>query len=308
MGYLVRFVQKPSPPSTMKLEDRAKHLDYILKSDLGYTPLTRPRPLVDENGVPDPEREMERETWKMYELGQVTAAQYHHIVDRHYEELHGMQVRRRVGKMTETEKDVISSFVEEEPGEREERLRKEIEKDVGWGQDDFDQEFSLVDRQGEPVPLHPYDRRAVEFRERLRTFFLHAPWESLRKEHARSWLAWACFTMDYAECEEDEGKVEFIERTVKMLEARTGHVLPDGKDPAVKVMRLTLDPVNVGGYWITRPRTSDSSFPGQRQTTDTLCFLEYRQLDTADTCIPELRSGACECSSRHIKRHWRRMS
>lgn len=104
----------------------------------------------------------------MYELGQVTAAEYHHIQDRHYEELHGMQVRRRVGKMTESVKATIEAFVEESQGDREERLRAEIEGDVGVNPD-YDED-GIIDRHGDLIRLHPMDRRAVDFRERLRTW------------------------------------------------------------------------------------------------------------------------------------------
>ena len=120
---------------------------------------------------------MEGELFKLYETGYVTSAQYYHMKDRHYEELNGMQFRRRVGKMTEGEKDLIESFVEEEPGEREQRLRDQIEKDVGWAQDDFEDD-GIVTKTGDIVKLHTMDRRAVEFRERLRTWYVYQQFPS----------------------------------------------------------------------------------------------------------------------------------
>lgn len=163
MSYLVQFVQKPSPPSTLPMAKRNELFHRVLGADLAYPTPYRPR--AKEGDV---ERNMERELWKMYETGQLTAGEYHHVVDRKYEEMHGMQVKRRVGKLTETQKNVISAFVEESEGEREERLRREIEGDVGYGQDDFEE--GIVARDGSLVPLHHMDRRAVEFRERLRTW------------------------------------------------------------------------------------------------------------------------------------------
>ena len=112
---------------------------------------------------------MEVELWGLYESGHLNKAQYYHAKDKRYETMHGMQVPRRVGKMTEGQKDVIEAFVEEKEGEREQRLRDQIEKDVGFGHDDGFEE-GLVDDEGRVLQLHPMDRRAVEFRERLRTW------------------------------------------------------------------------------------------------------------------------------------------
>lgn len=165
-SYLIKYVQTPSPPSTLPLEKRNELFHKVLRSDLAYSKPTRPR-FKDDDG---PEKQMEKELFKLYELGQITPAQYHHLNDRRYEEMHGMQVRQRVAKLTEDEKDVITAFVEDEPGEREERLRDQIEKDVGFGQDDWDGDEGIIDRAGRVIKLHPMDRRAVEFRERLRTW------------------------------------------------------------------------------------------------------------------------------------------
>jgi hypothetical protein len=254
MSYLVRLVQKPSPPTKLPLERRNELFRKVLRSDLSYGPPTRPRPI--EGNV---EREMEREIFKMYELGQVTASEYQHIKDRHYEELHGMQFRRRVGKMTEKDKAIIEAFVEESEGDREERLRKEIEGEVGVNPD-YDED-GIVDRNGETIKLHHMDRRAVEFRERLRTWsvtfvscllslmsrFNHAPWESIKRENFIIWLAWACFNAPYEEIKADDEKYGFLLESMDLVEARTGTTFPDGYDPNINIMRLTLDPVIAKG-------------------------------------------------------------
>ncbi len=104
----------------------------------------------------------------MYEIGQLNATQYHHLVDRHYEELNGMQQRQRVGKIRSEQLEVIDAFVDED-GDREERLRKEIEGDLGMNPE---YEDGIVDKYGRVIMLHPADRRAVEFRERLRTWWV----------------------------------------------------------------------------------------------------------------------------------------
>ena len=165
MSYLIHFVQTPSPPSLLPLDKRNALFRKILAADLSYPRPSRPRPIPG-----DIEQELEREVWKMYELGQVTAARYHHIVDRHYEELNGIQTRQRVGKIRQEQLEVIASFLEEGQGDREERLKREIEGDVGVNPD-YDED-GIVDRDGNVILLHPADRRAIEFRERLRTWWV----------------------------------------------------------------------------------------------------------------------------------------
>jgi hypothetical protein len=163
MTYLIRLVQRPAPPSTLPLDRRNALFRKVLAADLTY-----PRPSRPRSKPGDVERELEREMYRMYERGHVTASEYHHVVDRHYEERHGIRERRRVGKMSEVQKEVIAAFVEEDQGEREERLRKEIEGDVGTNPN-YDED-GIVDRDGNVILLHRMDRRAVEFRERLRTW------------------------------------------------------------------------------------------------------------------------------------------
>lgn len=125
------------------------------------------RPL---NPSSDPSVEHEKALYSLYETGQVSAAQYHHLKDREYEEIHGMRspLRRRVGKATTEETDVISAFVEEVPGERESRLRGQVQRDLG-APDEWDDE-GISGKDGEVIMLHHMDRRAVEFRERMRTW------------------------------------------------------------------------------------------------------------------------------------------
>lgn len=72
-----------------------------------------------------------------------------------------------------------------------------------------------------------------------------APWESLRKDDLKEWLAWAAFGLPLDGVEEPK-KIRFLERTFTMLEARTGTVFAEGRSDAF-VLRLTLDPVRSCG-------------------------------------------------------------
>ena len=237
-SYLIRWVQAPGPPSTLPIETRNELFRRVLNSDLSY-PLPR-RPSISD----DPDKQMDYELYKLYESGHLTLAQYHHAKDKRYEEMYGMQSRRRVGKMSEREKEVIEAFVEEEPGEREQRLRDQIEKDVGWAQRGMEDE-QIINLEGKTVPLHPMDRRAVEFRERLRTWFNHAPWESIRRENALIWLSWSCFNVSYEEVKRNDKWHDFLLSSLELWEARTGTVFPPGLNPDIEMMRITMDPVNV---------------------------------------------------------------
>ncbi len=146
----------------MSLESRNALYQRILHIGLAY-PIPE-RPL---NPSDDPDAEHQREIYNLYASGQITVPQYHHLKDREYEEVHGIQSKRRVGKMTVDETGVIDAFVEDEPGEREARLREQIEGVVT----PLDQlEEGLLDKNGKEIMLHPMDRRAIEFRERMRTW------------------------------------------------------------------------------------------------------------------------------------------
>ena len=62
----------------------------------------------------------------------------------------------------------VSGFMEDESRKREKPLSDEVEREMGmleqWDED------GIVDRDGNATKLHPYDPRAVEFRERFRTW------------------------------------------------------------------------------------------------------------------------------------------
>jgi len=135
----------------------------ILHIGLDYPVPTRP--LNPDN---DPDIHLKQKLYDLYETGQISISQYHHMQDREYEEINGLRQRRRLEEMTEDEMEVIDSFVEDTPGEREVKLRQQVEGGVG-AFDQFDDK-GIKGESGEAVMLHPMDRRAVEFRERMRTW------------------------------------------------------------------------------------------------------------------------------------------
>ena len=75
--------------------------------------------------------------------------------------------------------------------------------------------------------------------------FNHAPWESLRRQNVIVWLSWSCFNLPYEQVQTNEKWHDFLISSLEMLEARTGTTFPEGFDPSIEMLRLTLDPVNV---------------------------------------------------------------
>lgn len=100
------------------------------------------------------------------------------------------------------------------------------------------------------------DPRAIEFRERLRNWFGRAPFEQITARDIRKWLSWACCNLPLEVAQKDHQKACLIERSAGMLESRTGWKFPKQApssgprpkgvvDDKIKLMRLTVDPVNV---------------------------------------------------------------
>jgi hypothetical protein len=59
------------------------------------------------------------------------------------------------------------------------------------------------------------------------------------------WLSWSCFNLPLEEAKKNKTYVAYLDKTMRFLEARTGMTVPEGYDPEIRIMRLTLDPVNV---------------------------------------------------------------
>lgn len=161
--YLILFVQSESPPSNLPLEVRYSLFLRVLAA--GLTCSVPPPPRYDPEGSLF---ELPQKLYDRYASGQIAAAQYHCLFDSENNERIGLRNRRKVDKTTGEESEDISGFMEDEPREREKTLSDEVEGDVGtleqWDED------GIVDRDGNATMLHPYDPRAVEFRERFRTW------------------------------------------------------------------------------------------------------------------------------------------
>ncbi|KAK4685996.1 hypothetical protein P7C73_g4139, partial [Tremellales sp. Uapishka_1] len=230
--YLIRHVQTPSPTSDLSLELRNSLFLKVLQAGLFYpTPTISAEPTADE---------------RLYRSGHITAAELHHRRDGDYETSVGMQSRARVGKLDDGDIAVIQAFAGGE-AEREKRLTDEIEDDVGiregasWNPD------GITDREGNIKALHFWDRRAVDFRERMRTWFNHAEWSRIKKKNMMIWIAWSCFNLPLEDAQANPKWAKFLDETMDLLEARTGGKFPEGYDPEISVARLTMDPVNAKG-------------------------------------------------------------
>jgi hypothetical protein len=165
--YLTHFVQTPAPPSELPLEIRNALLQKCLHAGLAH-PQVPSRFLYDSQNDDAYVENAER----MYDAGLLSARELHHARDHEYEDAMGVgRPRRRVGKMLEADKKVVDAFVEENEGDRDRRLRQQIESDT-MEIDNGDDADRLEDAYGNPVMLHANDRRAVEFRERLRTWYV----------------------------------------------------------------------------------------------------------------------------------------
>lgn len=165
--YLIHLIQAPCPPSTLPLASRHRLLVKVLQAGLEYTEPSYP---VDNPDDPDPLFSMKQDLYASYMGGTITKAQYHHLLDREYEQSIGIQERGRVAKMTKAERRVIDAFVEDKEGDREKRLRAQVEGNVGK---EIEPELEGVfDKDGNVRKLHSWDKRAIEFRERLRTWLV----------------------------------------------------------------------------------------------------------------------------------------
>lgn len=240
--YLNSFVQRPSPPSNVSDEFRTALIQRVFHSGLKYP--TPPKGVFAHNDVDPAGRDVAAErAEKEYQKGFISVAELYHIRDREYEESVGLRERKRTGKMTHAERAVIDAFVEEEEGDRERMLRDQIEGRLKPMEEEW--VYEGIIQNGEIVKLHKWDRRAIEFRERMRTWFNHAPWESIKKVNVQIWLAWSCYGSPLEDVRANKEQSAFIDLATKLLEARTGVDFEEGFTSKVEVMRLTLDPVNV---------------------------------------------------------------
>ncbi|KAI0938058.1 hypothetical protein AcV7_003357 [Taiwanofungus camphoratus] len=114
----------------------------------------------------------------------------------------------------------------------------------------FDEESLDVDRPGSPdetiTTLQYDDPRAVDFRNYLRTWFGKVPWSSIHKQEMCAWLYWSIYSAPFTSFEAlPPSHQKVLKEVLQMVERRSGSTIPDGSNPAVKVLLLTLDPVSV---------------------------------------------------------------
>lgn len=77
--------------------------------------------------------------------------------------------------------------------------------------------------------------------------FNHAPWTSIKRDNMLVWLCWSCFNLPLEEARANPTWSNFLDRSLELLEARTGTTFASGFDPSISIMRLTMDPVNAKG-------------------------------------------------------------
>ncbi|KDQ56378.1 hypothetical protein JAAARDRAFT_36545 [Jaapia argillacea MUCL 33604] len=117
-------------------------------------------------------------------------------------------------------------------------------------EDGFDEETLDDERPGSPAEhltqLEPSDPRAIDFRNSLRAWFRWVPWSHIRKQEVYAWLYCSIFNAVLPEEEKlSKAHKAVLDDTVQKIEMRCGVKIPDGSNPSVRPLRLTLDLVNL---------------------------------------------------------------
>lgn len=77
-------------------------------------------------------------------------------------------------------------------------------------------------------------------------WFFGAPASALRRENVRDWVLWALFGADAPHRDEVlDRAADEVEDYVRQLETIAGHEFAEGRNEAVRSMRVTLDPVTM---------------------------------------------------------------
>ncbi|VDC07292.1 unnamed protein product [Peniophora sp. CBMAI 1063] len=114
----------------------------------------------------------------------------------------------------------------------------------------FDEESTKAARPGSPaeeiVQLGRDDRRAVDFRNSLRTWFGKVPWSRIRRREMQEWLYWAIFNARLPTniSSLPHAQQVFLNEALQLIEKRSGTEIPPGTNARARPMLLTLDPVN----------------------------------------------------------------
>jgi len=117
-------------------------------------------------------------------------------------------------------------------------------------EDTFDELDLNQNRPGSPAEvieqLQFNDPRAIDFRNYLRTWFGRVAWSSIRSHEIRSWLYWSSFNAHLPPIESiPPSHLEILDEAVDLVQKRAGCVIPEGNNPCVKPLLLTLDELKV---------------------------------------------------------------
>ncbi|KAI0750717.1 hypothetical protein C8Q80DRAFT_1153583 [Daedaleopsis nitida] len=115
---------------------------------------------------------------------------------------------------------------------------------------DEDEETLDVDRPGSPeeavIALEFDDPRAVDFRNYLRTWFRRVPWSHIHRQEMFAWLYWSVFNAPFEGMDKvSQMEQKVLHEVIELIECRAGINIPEGSNPAVNPLLLTLDPVDV---------------------------------------------------------------
>jgi hypothetical protein len=69
----------------------------------------------------------------------------------------------------------------------------------------------------------------------------------IKKQNVLIWLSWSCLNLPLEDTRANPAWSTFLDRSLELLEARTGTTLPEGFDRTISTMRLTMDPVIAKG-------------------------------------------------------------
>ncbi|KAL5508303.1 hypothetical protein ACEPAH_5922 [Sanghuangporus vaninii] len=117
-------------------------------------------------------------------------------------------------------------------------------------EDGGDEEYYSTDRPSSPDAviegLERDDPRAIDYRDRLRTWFRKVPWSRVRSVQFRQWLCWSTFNAVLPpEDQLPQTHRMLLDEATELMEKRIGCKIPEGSDFSVQPLRLTLDPINV---------------------------------------------------------------
>ncbi|KZW04256.1 hypothetical protein EXIGLDRAFT_709620 [Exidia glandulosa HHB12029] len=97
-------------------------------------------------------------------------------------------------------------------------------------------------------PLAADDPRAVDFRDRLRTWFRGIPWSAIHQHEMYAWLYWATFGEHFTGLDDiPDGHRAALQDALQLLQYRIGRTLPEGSNPAGRPYLLKLDAISVWG-------------------------------------------------------------